>query len=141
MTDIQNQYSPVTTCRALIKRIDDLLHDKDSEAAHAELHELAHEFEILMSVDAQRRGLDPATVEACAKVAENWYPSSDVADAIRALAPGNDAVEANEYQPRTVERLIELLRSFEYGPRSWQSEAADALERLRRVSSTDGVKS
>ena len=46
-------------------------------------------------------------------------------------------VEAtDEYQPRTIERLIELLRSFEYGPRSWQSEAADALERLRRVTST-----
>jgi hypothetical protein len=35
----------VAECRALIKRIDDLLHDNDSEAAHVDLHELAHRFE------------------------------------------------------------------------------------------------
>jgi hypothetical protein len=39
MTDL------VAECRALIKRIDDLLHDNDAEAAHVELHELAYKFE------------------------------------------------------------------------------------------------
>jgi hypothetical protein len=37
--------SDVAECRALIKRIDDLLHDNNSEAAHIDLHELAHRFE------------------------------------------------------------------------------------------------
>jgi hypothetical protein len=35
----------VAECRALIKRIDDLLHDNNAEAAHVDLHELAHKFE------------------------------------------------------------------------------------------------
>ena len=42
-------------CRALIKRVDDLLHDDDAEAAHVELHELAHKFE--QCVAAQRQDL------------------------------------------------------------------------------------
>ena len=37
-------------CRALIKSIDDLLHDDDTEAAHVDLHELAHKFEQFFSV-------------------------------------------------------------------------------------------
>lgn len=35
-----------------------------------------------------------------------------------------------EYQPRTPERLVEVLRSHGYGPRTWQAEAADLIERL-----------
>jgi hypothetical protein len=37
-----------------------------------------------------------------------------------------------EYQKRTPERLIEVLRSHTYS-RSWQLEAADEIERLRAV--------
>lgn len=37
---------------------------------------------------------------------------------------------SDEYQPRTVERLVEILRSSSDNPRSWKREAADALERL-----------
>lgn len=36
-----------------------------------------------------------------------------------------------EYQPRTAERLIEILRAGSVNPRSWQAEAADEIERLR----------
>jgi hypothetical protein len=35
--------------------------------------------------------------------------------------------EMSEYQPRTRERLIEILRAQDQNPRSWQQEAADAL--------------
>ena len=34
----------------------------------------------------------------------------------------------DEYQPRTRERLIEILRAHGENPRSWRAEAADALE-------------
>jgi hypothetical protein len=91
--------------RARIKRIDDLLHDKDSEAAHAELHELAHEFEILMSGFAQtpvgqlvRDALDSAW---CALADGGIQTTVFTTDAMRkiekanaALTPGNGAVEA-----------------------------------------------
>lgn len=42
----------------------------------------------------------------------------------------------NEYQSRTPERLVEILRSQSPNPRSWQQEAADLLDRLssRQVS-------
>ena len=38
----------IEECRARIKRLDDLLHDGEVIAAHAELHELAHDFEKLL---------------------------------------------------------------------------------------------
>jgi hypothetical protein len=41
-----NHFFPdVVECRRLIKRIDELLHDGNSEEGHRELHELAHELE------------------------------------------------------------------------------------------------
>jgi hypothetical protein len=36
----------------------------------------------------------------------------------------------SEYQPRTVDRLVEILRSQDQNPRSWQQEAAGELERM-----------
>lgn len=38
---------------------------------------------------------------------------------------------SDEYQPRTAERLVEILRSKGTNPRSWEAEAADAIERLQ----------
>ncbi len=35
-----------------------------------------------------------------------------------------------EYQPRTTERLLEILGSESTGPRSWQAEAAAEINRL-----------
>jgi hypothetical protein len=49
---IADSESLADECRAIIKRIDDLLHDDDSEAAHVDLHELAHLFE--QCIAAQR---------------------------------------------------------------------------------------
>jgi hypothetical protein len=40
-----------------------------------------------------------------------------------------------KYQPRTPERLAEILRSQDQNPRSWQREAADEIERSARRSS------
>lgn len=37
----------------------------------------------------------------------------------------------DEYQPRTADRLIEILRATDPNPRSWQAEAASEIERLR----------
>lgn len=37
------------------------------------------------------------------------------------------AEEANEYQPRTTERLVEILTAKGINPRSWEAEAARAL--------------
>lgn len=37
----------------------------------------------------------------------------------------------DEYQPRTNERLVEILRAQDQNPRSWQQEAADAIERMQ----------
>lgn len=42
-------------------------------------------------------------------------------------------IEPDEYQPRTAERLIEILRAQSQNPRSWQQEAADEIERLREL--------
>lgn len=36
----------------------------------------------------------------------------------------------SDYQKRTPERLIEILRSSDQNPRSWNQEAADEIERL-----------
>jgi hypothetical protein len=36
-----------------------------------------------------------------------------------------------DYQPRTPERLIEMLRAQDANPRSWQQEAANTIERLK----------
>jgi hypothetical protein len=38
----------------------------------------------------------------------------------------------SDYQKRTAERLIEILRSSDQNPRSWNQEAADEIERLRK---------
>lgn len=35
-----------------------------------------------------------------------------------------------EYQPRTAERLIEILRAQDPNPRSWQQESADTMLRI-----------
>lgn len=40
---------------------------------------------------------------------------------------------ANEYQPRTAQRLIEILRAKGENPRSLEAEAADEIERLRKA--------
>jgi hypothetical protein len=37
----------------------------------------------------------------------------------------------SEYRRRTPERLIEILRSRDQNPRSWDQEAADEIERLQ----------
>lgn len=39
----------------------------------------------------------------------------------------------SEYQPRTPDRLMEILRAQDANPRSWQQEAADEIERLRDI--------
>lgn len=36
----------------------------------------------------------------------------------------------HDYQPRTPERLVEVLRAQSQNPRSWSNEAADAIERF-----------
>jgi 5-formyltetrahydrofolate cyclo-ligase len=38
---------------------------------------------------------------------------------------------SDEYQPRTPERLCEMLRSQAVNPRSWQRETAAMIERLQ----------
>lgn len=38
-----------------------------------------------------------------------------------------------EYQKRTAERLVKILRSESTGPRSWQAEAANEIERLLEI--------
>jgi hypothetical protein len=40
--------------------------------------------------------------------------------------------EMSEYQPRTLERIIEILQSQDQNPRSWQAEAASWLQQLRK---------
>lgn len=35
----------------------------------------------------------------------------------------------SDYQPRTPERLVEILRAQSQNPRSWPNEAADTIER------------
>lgn len=42
-----------------------------------------------------------------------------------------------EYQPRTAERLIEILRAQGANPRSWQAEAAGEIERLNKRHESD----
>lgn len=37
----------------------------------------------------------------------------------------------SDYQKRTPERLVEILRSSDQNPRSWNQEAADEIDRLR----------
>lgn len=37
----------------------------------------------------------------------------------------------SEYQARTPERLMEILRTQDANPRSWQQEAADAIQNLK----------
>lgn len=41
-----------------------------------------------------------------------------------------DTPSRDDYQPRTPERLIEILRAQSEQPRSWQREAATTIERL-----------
>jgi hypothetical protein len=62
----------------------------------------------------------------------------ELADALRALSRPDREVEqklTGKYQPRTPERLAEILRSQDQNPRSWQREAADEIERSARRSS------
>jgi hypothetical protein len=42
-------------------------------------------------------------------------------------------MSAPDYQPRTPERLIEILRSESTGPRSWQAEAAAVIEHRQKA--------
>jgi hypothetical protein len=44
--------------------------------------------------------------------------------------PVDGAGRTIEYQPRTAERLVEILRAQDPNPRSWQAEAAAEIERL-----------
>ena len=44
----QREISVIEQCRARTKRLDDLLHDGEAIAAHAEIHELAHDLEKLV---------------------------------------------------------------------------------------------
>lgn len=37
----------------------------------------------------------------------------------------------SEYQPRTHDRLVEILKAQDENPRSWQQEAADELARVK----------
>lgn len=41
------------------------------------------------------------------------------------------SVRTDEYQPRTAERLVEILKAQDQNPRSWQREAARMIEQSR----------
>lgn len=46
----------------------------------------------------------------------------------------------SEYQPRTPERLVEILRSQDQNPRSWQQEAAREIGRLRSAAQPQAAR-
>lgn len=50
-------------------------------------------------------------------------------------------MDGHDYQPRTPERLVEILRAQSQNPRSWPNEAADAIEQfLRPVPAMDRLR-